>query len=109
MNLNLVPLKLLTIIAEDELEDRLVRDLKSLGVTGYTVLKARGEGSHRARTSEWEGENIQLETLVTEPVAEKILQLLAGHYFSHFGVIAYASTVEVLRGGKFAPPSASGE
>lgn len=103
MSHHFATLKLLTIIAEDELEARLIADLKGLGATGYTVLKARGEGAHRARTSEWEGENIQIETLVSADLAERMLLHLAEHYFARFGVVAYLGTVEVLRPGKFVP------
>lgn len=99
--MNLVPLKLITIIAEDELEERLIRELKAAGATGYTVSKARGEGAHRARTSEWEGENIRLEALVSETVALTISERLAVQYLEKYGVVFYCATVEVLRPGKF--------
>jgi nitrogen regulatory protein P-II 2 len=101
--MNLVSLKLITIIVEDELEDRIVRELKDLGATGYTVCKARGEGTHRARISEWEGENVRIETIVSDAVAEKIIAQLAGRYFDKYGVVVYVSTVEVLRAAKFIP------
>lgn len=41
----LVSLKLVTIIAEGFLEEKLVRDIKRLGAKGYTITDARGEGS----------------------------------------------------------------
>ncbi len=101
--MKLTTLKLITIIAEDELEQRLVAELKSLGATGYTLSKARGEGTHRTRTSEWEGENIRIEALVSEEVASRILDRMASRYFKAFGLITYVATVEVIRGEKFLP------
>jgi nitrogen regulatory protein P-II 2 len=95
------PMKLVTIIAEDEIEPRLTRDIMTLGAHGYSVGKVRGEGLHGARLSEWEGENIRLETIVSEEVADKIMARLAEQYFPHFAIIAYLSNIEVLRGGKF--------
>ena len=98
--------KLVTVVAEDELEERLVRELKACGATGYTITKARGEGTFRVRTSEWEGENIRIEALVDEAVADRIVEGLARKYLEKFGLIFYCTTVEVLRGEKFAasPP-----
>jgi nitrogen regulatory protein P-II 2 len=96
-----VSLKLLTIIAEDELESRLVRDLKELGTRGYTVAKVRGEGAHGLRGSEWEGENVRIETLVDPTLAERIAEHIAARYFERFAVIVYLTPAEVLRGGKF--------
>jgi len=97
----LVSLKLVTIIAEGFLEDRLVRDIKKLGARGYTIAQARGEGSRGVRASEWEGGNIRLETIVSPVVAEKILEHLAQVYFANYAVIAFVENVEVVRGDKY--------
>ncbi len=97
----LVTLKLVTIIAEGFLEEKLVRDIKKLGATGYTITPARGEGSRGVRASEWEGSNIRLETVVSPAVAERILSHLAETYFANYAVIAYVENVEVVRGEKY--------
>ncbi len=97
----LVSLKLVTIIAEAYLEERLIREIKQLGAKGYTITSARGEGSRGVRASEWEGNNIRLETIVSPAVAEKILQRLAEAYFANYAVIAYVENVEVMRGDKY--------
>lgn len=97
-----VSLKLVTIIADEVLEKKLIDDVKKLGAKGYTVGKVHGEGAKGARTSEWEGENVRLETLVSKSVAEKIMSHLAERYFPNYTIIAYLSGVEVLRGEKFA-------
>jgi len=99
---NTVACKLVTIVAEDELEDRLLKDLDTLGARGYTICKVRGKGIHRTRTSEWEGENILIETLVSEDVASTIMSRLEQAYFPHFGVTAFIVNVEVVRGPKYA-------
>jgi nitrogen regulatory protein PII len=97
----LVPLKLVTIIAEAFLEERLIRDIKKLGARGYTITSARGEGSRGVRASEWEGNNIRLETIVSPAVAEKILSHLAEVYFANYAVVAFTENVEVVRGDKY--------
>ncbi|MBL8045842.1 MAG: hypothetical protein JNL09_04835 [Anaerolineales bacterium] len=96
-----VPLKRVTIIAEAVLEERLVREVKQLGARGYTITQARGEGSRGVRASEWEGQNIKLESIVSPAVADKILAHLAEHYFEYYAVVAYAEHVEVVRGEKY--------
>ena len=99
--MNTVALKRVTIIAEHLLEGRLLRDVRELGAKGYTVAEVRGEGSRGVRASEWEGKNVKIETLVSEPVAEAILTRVAQVYFPHYAVVAYVETVEVIRGDKY--------
>lgn len=93
--------KLVTIIAEAVLRDRLVRDLKKLGATGFTESQVRGEGSRGRRTVELEGQNVQLDTLVSPAVAAAILQCVSENYFEHYAIVAFARDVEVLREDKY--------
>lgn len=97
----LTDVKIVTIIAEEDLEDRLVRELKELGATGYTVARVRGEGADRARVSEWEGENIRLETIVDEPTAERIVTAMSERYFHHHSFVLLVTPAQVVRGAKF--------
>jgi nitrogen regulatory protein P-II 2 len=99
--MNLSILKLVTIIADNSLKQNLLDDIKALGAKGYTLTEAEGEGSHGSRLFELEGENIKLELIVSESVAEKIIERLADKYFERYGVVSYVQTVEVLRGNKF--------
>ena len=99
--MNLVPLKLVTIVAESILEKRLVEEIKRLGAKGYTIVPARGEGSRGMRSLDWEGQNIRLETIVPEEVALRILARLQEAYFPHYAVIAYVENVFVVRGEKY--------
>ncbi|MFN4073023.1 MAG: P-II family nitrogen regulator [Thermus sp.] len=99
--MDLVPLKLVTIVAESILEKKLVEEIKRLGVKGYTIVPARGEGSRGVRSLDWEGQNIRLETIVPEEVALRILARLQEAYFPHYAVIAYVENVFVVRGEKY--------
>ena len=99
--MELVPLKLVTIVAESLLEKRLVEEVKRLGAKGYTITPARGEGSRGIRSVDWEGQNIRLETIVSEEVALRILQRLQEEYFPHYAVSAYVENVWVVRGEKY--------
>lgn len=97
-----VPLKKVTIVAEAILEDRLIRELRSLGARGYTLSEVRGEGSRGVRASEWEGKNIQLEVLVTAETADRIITRVAERYFEHWAVITWVTDVQVIRGDRYA-------
>jgi nitrogen regulatory protein PII len=98
-----VTLKRVTIIAEAVLEERLIREVKQAGATGFTLTAARGEGSRGVRASEWEGQNTKLETLVSAETANRLLTVLAERYFQHYAVVAYVEEVEVVRGEKYLP------
>ncbi len=94
-------LKLVTIVAEAVISDKIIREIKELGATGYTVTAAEGQGSRGVRASEWEGKNMRIETLVSEAVSEAILQMLATYYFPNYAVVAYVEDVRVVRGDKY--------
>lgn len=96
-----VPLCLVTIIAEAILKERLIHDIRKAGAHGYTITAAEGEGNRQRRVSELMGDNIRLETIVSPEVADKLLQLVSTEYFERFAVIAYLSTVSVIRGEKY--------
>ncbi len=96
-----VRLKKVTIIAEGVLEAQIVRALRELGASGYTISEARGEGSRGVRASEWEGHNVMVETLVGPETAERILAHVSETYFEHYAVVAYVADVEVVRGAKY--------
>lgn len=100
-DMEMTTLKLVTIIAESVLEQRLVRDLLKLGATGYTITEARGEGSRGVRASEWAGPNLRFEVVVSPEVCTAILERLADRYFPSYAVIAWSAEVEVVRGDKY--------
>nr|WP_240695899.1 transcriptional regulator [Candidatus Chloroploca sp. Khr17] len=94
-------LKLVTVIAESILEDRLVREMHHLGAKGYTIAQARGEGTRGMPTIDMGGQNVRIEMLVSAEVAERIMAHLAEHYFTDYAVIVYAVDAQVLRSEKY--------
>lgn len=93
-------LRLLTIVSEAILEDRLVRDVLAAGATGYTVVRAHGQGSRETRASTLGG-NVRIEVVLGEAVEHDILTKLARDYFPNYAVIAWVQTVDVVRGSKY--------
>lgn len=96
-----VRLKLVTIVAEAVLEERLLDDLRRLGAKGYTVTPAQGEGTRGIRASDWEARNIRIDSVVSPEVADAVLEHLAGEYFPRWAVIGYVTDVDVVRGDKY--------
>jgi nitrogen regulatory protein P-II 2 len=99
--MELTTVKLVTIIAEAVLRERLLADVQRLGSTGYTLTEVYGEGSRGIDATDFEGRNIRVEVLVSALTAERILLHLATEYFRHYAVVAYAADVQVVRGAKY--------
>jgi len=96
-----VTLSKLTIVAERLLKERLIDSIRKEGATGYTMTSVEGEGSRGVRASDWEGRNIQIETIVAPEVADRIIDKLSDDFFENFAIIAWVVEVSVLRGSKF--------
>ncbi len=97
-----VPVVCLTIVAEAVVEQRLLRDVEAAGARGWTVTSGRGRGSGSVDASDWEGPNVRIETLVSAAVADRVLEVLAVHYFPNFAVVAWLTPAQVVRGDRFA-------
>lgn len=91
------PAVLITIIGESVLKDRLVKLLKSNGVTGYTISEAQGEGGHGRRIGDIAGynTNIQIKTVVSPETSDAIFRTLAEMRNGH-ALIAFRHDVEAL-------------
>ena len=100
--MNTTPMKLVTIIAEHILRDRILEAVRAAGSHGYTISEVRGEGTRGIHASKWQGGNYKIETLVNGDVAERILGRMAADYFQDFAVIVYVADVQVIRSDKFA-------
>lgn len=96
-----VPLKLVTIVAEPVLEQRIAESLRRLGARGHTVTAAHGSGSRGMRASDPPGESVRIEVVVSAAVAERILDHVAANYFPNYAVIAFVTNIDVVRGEKY--------
>ena len=94
---DLTTVSLITIVAETALKSRLAKDLKQLGVSGYTVTAANGEGSRNRRAGDVEGGNIMIQSLVSRESSLKIMSHLEAEYFENYAVVAWVSPAEVIR------------
>jgi len=95
--MELVNRKLVTIVAESALEKRLVEDLSTQGIKGYTVSGAHGAGVRGQRAGDLQGGNIRVECVVSESLVDTIFALLTDHYFPHYACVAWTNAVQVAR------------
>ena len=67
---------LVTIIGEAVLQDRLMRMLTKLGVSGYTISPTQGAGSHGKRMGDIAGynTNIEVKTVVSSELSGQLLE-----------------------------------
>lgn len=99
--MNTVIRHLVTIVAEPVVEHKLVDDIKRCGAKGYSIGPVRGEGVTGNRSLDLTGPSIRLETVVTDQVAERIMDMLAEHYFDTYATVAWVTPVNVARPAKF--------
>jgi nitrogen regulatory protein P-II 2 len=95
------PMKLVTIVTESLLKEKVIALLKGHACTGFTLTMTGGEGSRGVRASDWEGPNLKIETIVSLETAENIVGELAGKFFENYSLVAWITDVHVLRHGKF--------
>lgn len=96
-----IVLKKVTIVTERLLRDQILDVLRKHGATGWSIALVEGEGSRGNRTSDFEGRNSQIDTIVSPEVADAIMNDIAENYFANWAIITYSSDVEVLRGEKY--------
>jgi hypothetical protein len=94
--------KLLTIIAEAQIENEITGVIKKLGAHGFTSMEARGEGTRGRRSGEWEeNRNVRIEVVCDSATADKIAEYLVNYYYDNYAMVLYSHTVEVIRAEKF--------
>lgn len=88
---------LVTIIGEAVLQDRLIKLLTELDVSGYTLVPAKGAGSHGRRMGDIAGynTNIEVKTVVSTEVSDQIFEALRPLQ-EKYAIIAFRQTVEGL-------------
>lgn len=100
--MNLHPMKLVTIICEAVLEERVVALLRDSGAHGYTAFNVRGSGHQGERSADIaETGNVQIQVIVKPTVAAAVLERLQRDLFAAYAMVAYESEVRVMRPDKF--------
>lgn len=86
---------LVTIIGEAVLQERLIHLLTQLRVSGYTLIPAKGAGSHGRRMGDVAGynTNVEIKTIVSATIADQIIEALRPFQATH-ALIAFRQEVE---------------
>lgn len=93
--------RLVTIVAEALLSEKLIAEARKAGARGYTLTEASGEGPRGLRSTELGARNVRLEFLMSESAAALLLERLAESYFAHYAVVAWVADVGVVRAEKY--------
>ncbi|MGB5580440.1 MAG: hypothetical protein WBM68_07750 [Woeseia sp.] len=94
--------KLVTIITESAIEEKVCRTIAKLGATGYTVTDARGSGSRGARNARWSSSgNVRIEVVCDDVVAARIASYLQENFYADYAMVLFETDVSVLRPEKF--------
>lgn len=93
--------QLVTIICESVVEHKLIDDIKKCGARGYSVSSVRGEGVTGNHSLDLNGPSIRLETVVTDKVAEAIMDMLTTNYFDTYATVAWITPAHVVRPTRF--------
>jgi nitrogen regulatory protein PII len=95
--MDFVKKKLLTIITESDLEERIIGDIGSLGAKGYTITQVNGKGQKGLRNADWSANsNIKIEIICKNDISKKIIQFMQKNYIKNYAMILYTSEVEVI-------------
>ncbi len=99
-----ITLKLVTIVAPAEYQERVERDLHELGAGGYTFAEVSGSGQRAPRRHGLLSTgNVRIESLVTAAVAARLLAHVAEQ--EDLRILAFAHDVEAVPVARFAPRS----
>ena len=90
---------MMTIITEQNLEKSIIHDLEDLGVTGYTIIEARGKGDSGIKSGTWMNDtNIQIELIVDNTLATDIYNFISDtKKYDNNSMMVYLSEVKVLK------------
>ena len=100
--MNLLPMKLITIVCEAYARDAVTKLLLEVGAQGWTLFPVEGHGSQGHRAADIpESANIQVEVVIKTEAAHILLERLDSECFERYAMIAFQSDVHVLRAQKF--------
>lgn len=89
--------QLVTIFCESTLEARMLEDIESLGIKGYTVTDCRGRGARVAVSMiTTVSTNIRIEVMCEQDLSLRMAHLLTEKYENDYGLLICSSPVQVL-------------
>ena len=88
--MNIKESKVLTVITESVIEQKLVKCIKELGAPGYTIEEVRGEGRRGVRRNDWDQSgSIRLQIVCDKDTAEKIAMYLTENFTQSYAMFIF--------------------
>ncbi len=101
---SLATVRRITVIADESLEDWLVREFANCGATGYTAIPCHGAGRRRLDDHQVDKvDQVRIEVVATPKVCDAIFNFLRHDILPEHRVTACLESVEVVRVGHFTP------
>ncbi len=90
--------KMVVIITEFSIKDRVINTIEGLGVKAYTIEShLSGRGTRGIRDDNvLLGENIKISVITNIDIADKICAAVATQYLKHYAGIIYTLDVEMM-------------
>jgi nitrogen regulatory protein PII len=95
--------KKVVIVTEACILDDIIRALQKLGVRGYTIIGATGQGERGRRLGNGVTslhKNVKIEVVINSEVAQNIVVEILDNFFVHYAGIIYLEDVEVVQAKK---------
>jgi len=100
--MSFVQKKCVTIIVESSIQSSVIKEIKTLGISGYSLSSCRGEGAHGLRIGDWsQNQNSVITIICSEELSIKIMPHIHDKFSENYALLIYASDVTVLRDKKF--------
>ncbi|MCB0727094.1 MAG: transcriptional regulator [Ignavibacteriae bacterium] len=89
--------KAVTIVTESLIEKKLIRELKKLGINGYTIEDVRGEGQKGERGSDWDQmSSVRIQIVCGNDLADKIINYLNKNYLDKYAMFVFMFDTETI-------------
>jgi len=101
MSIEMYSGKSVNIIINTTFENKLIKILKNIGVTGYTQLNARGDGESGVQDGHSDGEsNVMFVVLVSNELAETLIKNLNTYREMGHHILVYTHDAQILNAEK---------
>ena len=98
----LVTVRRVTVIADQALEKRLLKEFWKLGIKGYSRMECQGQGKHELVEDVFSGvSRVRIEMIVQPAVGQAILDYLARPEFENYAVTTCLESVQVSAKDEF--------
>ena len=101
MSIEMYEGKSVHIIINSTFENKLIKILKNIGVTGYTQLNARGDGESGVQDGHSDGEsNVMFIVLVSTELAETVVKNINTYREMGHHILVYMHDAQILNAEK---------